>query len=105
MGRGENELLRITEIFDDGEEVVMKLEGKVVGVWVPDLEGICLFHRDEMNKVVVLDFSGVTFIEEKGLRMLQDLKDERVRIVNCSPFICSLLNRFISIDSGNRNEH
>jgi anti-anti-sigma regulatory factor len=105
MGRGENELLRITEIFDDGDEVVMKLEGKVVGVWVPDLESICLFHRDEMNKVVVLDFSGVTFIEEKGLRMLQDLKNERVRIVNCSPFIYSLLNKLISRDSGNRNEH
>lgn len=98
-------MLRITEIFDDGDEVVMKLEGKVIGVWVPDLESICLFHRDEMNKVVVLDFSGVTFIEEKGLRMLEDLKDERVRIVNCSPFIYSLLNKFINTDNGSRNEH
>lgn len=98
-------MLRITKVFDDGEEVVMKLEGKMIGVWVSELESICLFHRDELNKIVVLDFSGVTFIEEKGLRMLKDLKDERVKIVNCSPFIYSLLDKFISRDNGSRNEH
>lgn len=83
----------------------MKLEGKVVGIWIPDLESICLFQRDEMNKVVVLDFSGVTFIETKGLEMLKGLKDDRVRIVNCSPFIHSLLCRFINKDNESRNEH
>jgi len=98
-------LLRITEISDDGEEIVMKLEGKIIGVWVDDLKRVCLFHRDERNRVVVLDFSGVTFIEARGLEMLKDLKGERVKTVNCSPFIHSLLSRFINRDENNKNGH
>ena len=96
-------MLRITEISDDGEEIVMKLEGKVIGVWVDDLKRVCLFHRDERNRAVVLDFSGVTFVEARGLEMLKDLKGDRVRIVNCSPFINSLLSRFIKRDDDNNN--
>jgi len=98
-------LLRITEISDDGEEIVMKLEGKIIGVWVDDLKRVCLFHRDKRGRVVVLDFSGVTFVEARGLEMLKDLKSDRVRIINCSPFINSLLSRFINRDGNNQNGH
>lgn len=98
-------MLRITEISDDGEEIVMKLEGKVIGVWVDDLKRVCLFHRDERGRAVVLDFSGVTFVEARGLGMLKDLKGDRVRIINCSPFINSLLSRFLDRDDNNQNGH
>jgi anti-anti-sigma regulatory factor len=62
---------------------------------MPELKRLCLHYRDEENKIVVLDFSGVTFIEMKGMRMLEGIKDERIRIVNCSPFIDSLLGSLI----------
>jgi anti-anti-sigma regulatory factor len=89
------EMLRITEVSKDDKVITLRLEGKLVGPWIPDLERICLYHRDEKNKTVVLDFSGVTFIENKGVRMLESIKDDRIKIVNCSQFILSLLSNSI----------
>jgi hypothetical protein len=66
------------------------LEGKLIGMWIQELERIRLYHRKEKNKTVVLDFSGVTFIDKKGVRMLESIQDERVKIINYPPFIQSL---------------
>ncbi len=84
-------MLRITEVSKDDKAITLRLEGKLVGMWIPELERICLYHRDEKNKTVVLDFSGVTFISKKGVEMLENIKDERVKIINCSSFIQSIL--------------
>jgi anti-anti-sigma regulatory factor len=88
-------MLRITELSKDDKSVTLRLEGKVIDMWIPELERICLYHRDEKNKRVVLDFSGVTFIDDNGVRMLESIKDERVEIINCAPFIGSLLRNLI----------
>jgi hypothetical protein len=84
-------MLRITEVSNDDEEITLRLEGKLVGAWIQELERLCLHYRDEENKSVMLDFSGVTFIHKKGVRMLESIKDERVKLINCSSFIQSLL--------------
>jgi anti-anti-sigma regulatory factor len=84
-------MLRITEVFKDDKSIDLKLEGKLVGTWTQDLERICLYHRDEENKTVALDFSDVTFIDKKGVKILQKIKDERIKIINCSLFIRLLL--------------
>lgn len=84
-------MLRITEIAGEGGVVTLRLEGRLVGAWVEDLERLCLYHRDEKNMKVVLDFAGVTFIEKSGVSMLKSLKNEKLEIINCSLFIRSLL--------------
>ncbi|MGH7790919.1 MAG: STAS domain-containing protein [Thermodesulfobacteriota bacterium] len=84
-------MLRIRETSEDGKTVILKLDGKLVDAWVADLEEICLAHKDDKNKIVVLDFSGVTFIDNKGVRMLENIKDEKIKIINCSLFIQTLL--------------
>ena len=91
-------MLKITEISEDDKAVTLRLEGKLIGMWIPELERICLYHRDEKSKTVVLDFSGVTFIDKKGVKMLESIKDERIKIVNCPPLILSLLSEFITSD-------
>ena len=88
-------MFRITEIPKDEETVTLRLEGKVIDMWIPELKRICLYNRKEKNKRVVLDFSGVTFIDDNGVRMLESIKDERVEIINCAPFIGSLLRNLI----------
>ena len=88
-------MLRITEDSRGDEAITLKLEGKLVGMWIPELERICFYNREKKNKTVVLDFSGVTFIHKEGVRMLQRIIDERVHIINCSPFIESLFHRSI----------
>lgn len=94
-------MLRITDLSKDDKSVTLILEGKLVGIWIPELERICLHHIKEKNRSVVLDFSGVTFIDNKGVKMLESIKDDRVKIVNCSPLILSLLSEFITNDKNN----
>jgi anti-anti-sigma factor len=94
-------MLRITETSKDENTVTLKLDGKMVGASVSDLEELCLHHRDEKGKTVVLDFSGVAFIDNYGLKVLKKIKDNRILIVNYSLFIETLLdvNKLISSDS------
>ena len=85
-------MLRITETSENEKTVTLKLDGKMVGELVSDLEELCLHHRDEKGKTVILDFSGVTFIDNQGLSVLKKIKDNRVIIVNYSLFIETLLD-------------
>ncbi len=91
-------MLRITETSEDEKTVTLKLDGKMVGASASDLEELCLHHRDKRGKTVVLDFSGVAFIDNYGLKVLKKIKDSRVSIVNYSLFIETLLdvNKLIS---------
>ena len=91
-------MLRITQDPRSENMITLKLEGKLVGMWIPELERICLFNRDKENKTVVLDFSGVTFIHKKGVKMLERIINERVHVINCSPFIESLFHKLVISD-------
>lgn len=93
-------MLRITEITEDDKTVTLRLDGKLISMCVSDLEKLCLHYRDEKNKTVVLDFSGVTFIDSNGVRMLEKIKNKRIRIINCSLFIAALLSNLINNNKG-----
>jgi anti-anti-sigma regulatory factor len=84
-------MFRTSETFEDEKTVTLRLDGRLIDAWVSDLEKLCLHYKDEKNKTVVLDFSGVTFIDNKGVRMLENIKDEKISIVNCFLFIKALL--------------
>lgn len=94
-------MLRITETSEDKKTVTLKLDGRMVGESASDLEELCLHHRDERGKTVVLDFAGVAFIDNYGLKVLKKIKDNRILIVNYSLFIETLLdvNKLISSNS------
>jgi hypothetical protein len=97
IGKKIMSMLRITEVSTGRTEVSLRLEENWLDMDTG--ERICLYHRDEKNKTVVLDFSGVTFIHKKGVRMLESIKHERVELINCSPFIESLLFDLIIKDN------
>jgi anti-anti-sigma regulatory factor len=89
-------MLKITETLKDKKTVTLRLDGKVIDGWVWDLKKQCLRYRDKENKAVILDFVGVAFIDNEGVRMLEDIKDSRVKIINCSLFIETLLHNLIT---------
>ena len=95
-------MLRITEISEDEKTVKLRLDGKIVEAWVSDLEEMCIRYRDEKSKTVVLDLSGVTFIDNRGVTMLEKIKDGRLKIVNCSLFIEALLNSSVVGSKGQK---
>lgn len=69
----------------------MKVEGKVVSDDVSVLERECLACLEE-KKGVLLDLSGVTYVDARGVTMLDRLvSEENVRVSKCSSFIEQLL--------------
>lgn len=89
--KGVSGMLRITKTAEDSDTVTLKLEGKVTDDTASDLERLCLLYRDGENKTVFLDFQGVTFINGYGLEILERIKGERIKMVNGSLFVETLL--------------
>ncbi len=92
------DMIRITEIYEDKQIAKLRLDGKIVESCISELERVCLHYRDEKNKKVVMDFTGVTFIDNKGIRVLEKIKDKRIKIINCSFFIQLLLRNLLGHD-------
>jgi anti-anti-sigma regulatory factor len=84
-------MLRITENLENGKTVRLRLDGSVSAVSLPDLEEICSRHRGTDAKVILLDLAGVVFMNDEVARKFVELRNERLRIINCSPFIEALL--------------
>lgn len=83
-------MLRITKMADGPLLVTLKLEGRIVRDWVAVLEQECLECLREKHKVV-LDFSAVTSIDDRGVAMLKRIATEYLQIVSCSLFVEALL--------------
>ena len=83
-------MFRITPMSDDGQTVHLKVEGRVVGDWVPELDQVCGSWLSQKKKVI-LDFSDVTFIDRRGMNALKRLLGERVQIMGARLMIQALL--------------
>jgi anti-anti-sigma regulatory factor len=85
-------MLRITKIAENGSPVTLKLEGKIHAEWVSLLEQECRMLVGQ-KKTVILDFSDVTFIDDRGVEMIRRLPASSIRIINGDSFIEDLLDR------------
>jgi anti-anti-sigma regulatory factor len=87
----DNVALRVTRIEGtDAGLITLRVEGRVVAEAVGVLERECWRSLGEAPKVR-MDFSGVTFIDGRGVAMLRRISAERLRVVNCSVFVEHLL--------------
>ena len=84
-------MLRITENLESDKTVRLRLDGTVSEASFAELEEACRRHRDSEEKIVLLDMAGVVFMNNMAANKLARLRSERLRIVNCSPFIETLL--------------
>ena len=87
---GQN-MLKITESIEDENTVKVSLDGRITNASFENLIDVYSRFRDGGNKSVVLDFSGVTYIDEDAATRVAKLRGDGVRIVNCSLFIETLL--------------
>jgi len=83
-------VLRITKVAESPSHVILQLEGWIVSAWVAVLERECLTAL-RAQRTVLLDFSGVIFVNRRGVEMLQRLASDNLRIINCSALIEDLL--------------
>jgi anti-anti-sigma regulatory factor len=83
-------VLRITKVTETPTFVILKLEGRIVSEWVAILRRECVAALDA-QRMVLLDCSGVIFINGRGVKMLKRLMSDNLQLINCSAFIESLL--------------
>jgi anti-anti-sigma regulatory factor len=84
-------MLRITENVESPQAVRLRLDGILTAETYEDFENIFFRHHTDDMKTIVLDMQGVTFLHEGAARKLARVRGGRVRVVNCSPFIATLL--------------
>jgi anti-anti-sigma regulatory factor len=84
-------MLRISETPESGKTVRLRLDGTLNAASYAELETVCSRHQAENGTILVLDMTGIVFMNDEIARRLASLRSERLRIINCSPFIETLL--------------
>ncbi len=84
-------MLRITKTFEDNQTMTLRLDGRLTSALLSELEEQFSVGGSNGKKFVVLDFSGVTFIDDDAAKRVAQLKGDGIRIINGSLFIETLL--------------
>ncbi len=84
-------MLRITEQWANDTTVRLRLDGTISLQSLDELMEACSRHLREDRKMIILDMSGVDFMNDAAARRLAVLKSESFRMIHCSPFIATLL--------------
>jgi len=84
-------MLRITENQENNNTLRLRLDGTLTAETFADLE-TAWRQRSDKSEMIILDMGGVNFMNEAAAQKLAQIKSERVRIINCSPFIAVLLD-------------
>jgi len=84
-------MLRITEKSEDGEILRVRLDGTINTDSYSELEKVFARYNGADGRTIILDMAGVDFMNDEAARNLIRVRSERVRIINCSPFIVMLL--------------
>ena len=85
-------MLRITENTENGKTIRLRLDGTVTSASYLELQATCARHQETPEKIILVDMAGVMFMNNEVASKLAGLRSEQLRIINCSPFIETLLN-------------
>ena len=85
-------MLRISENTENGSIVRIRLDGTVNSISYAELEATCARHENASKKIIVVDMAGVVFMDNEAAKRLARFRGKQLRIINCSPFIETLLN-------------
>jgi anti-anti-sigma regulatory factor len=85
-------MFRITRIAEDESSVTLRVEGRLVGRWIDELEHECERCMVDRRRVS-LDLSGVTFVDDHGIEALRSMGGHHVEVIQCSLFLSGLLKR------------
>jgi anti-anti-sigma regulatory factor len=83
-------MLKITEYRENNNTLRLRLDGTISQTSLADLENACSEHR--ASREIILDMGGVVFMNNEVASRIVRLRSEHLRIINCSPFIETLLN-------------
>lgn len=87
-------------MIEDQNTIRFKLDGTLVGASISVLKEQCMKYKNNKRKTVLLDFSGISYLDANGVKMLESVKDENLQIINCPLFIEALLKDLVSTNKG-----
>lgn len=86
-------MLRITENFDGDNMVRLRFDGTISEISFAEIDEAFGRHiGNSRSNTIVLDMAGVVFMNNDAAKKIMQLRSQRVRIINCSPFIETLLS-------------
>jgi len=88
---GNNAMLKIDVADQARQGTTVRLEGRMVGPWVEELQRVCESYLGN-GLALTLDFAGVSFIGREGVALCRALRQSQVSFTNCSPFLKEQLN-------------
>ena len=91
-------MFKITKTKEDENTINLRMDGKLVEEWLTEFEKLYLKIKNEDYKRIIIDLSGVSFIDDNGIEFIEKIMDHRIDIINCSPFIESLLGDLVNRD-------
>jgi hypothetical protein len=84
-------MLMITRSEGSDLTRTLKLEGKLMGPWIGELESACHMSQVSLDRVR-LDLFDLTFVDAEGARFLGSLIRDGARVIACSGFVAELLH-------------
>jgi hypothetical protein len=83
-------MLRLTRTTQQADEVVLVLEGQIIGEWVELLEAECLELLSTQRKLS-LDLANVSYLDRRAVALLGRMAARSVNLVNCPPLVDELV--------------
>lgn len=87
-------MLKISRVSESDGSLVLRLEGQVTGPWVDELQRSCaeaVPNNGNESRQLILDLSGVSFLDASGIALLRQLATGHVSITNYSVFVAEQL--------------
>lgn len=83
-------MLKISESRQVKQTVTLRLEGRIVGPWVAELQQVCQ-QMLEKDRGLTLDLAEIVFLDEAGINLLARLRSRGTELLNLTPFVAEQL--------------
>jgi len=84
-------MLKIT-VQTEGDKTLLKLDGKITGPWVKELEGCWqMLRRVQGRQKMVVDLADVSFINPAGSQLLERMYQEGADLLGEGPLTRSIV--------------
>ena len=91
-------MLKISESQSASRRVILRLEGRVIGPWVSELQQSCESVLRE-GRPLCLQLAGVEYLDAEGVALLRRLRAQGAQLRELSPFVREQLKRVESLAS------
>ena len=88
-------MLKITPLRMTQDELVLGLEGKLIGAWVDELRG-AVSNSSVKARNIQFDLSRVSYVDSTGQQLLKDLVHQGVVMHRATPFVKEMLREELS---------